>query len=139
MSKPSIAVTGDGPLFGIWITHGMQQFPMATFYDQSATVTAFRQAEVELGRRGLLDPAGQAAARRTAENLANPPDFDVTVTLKGTVQNGLVTVRCKNGRETTFEVRLTDIDDRSISRGFHNVGAAVSRCLAGPNMVQALV
>ncbi|MCR9109478.1 hypothetical protein [Marivita sp. XM-24bin2] len=136
MSKPSIAVTGDGQLFGVWITHGMKRFPMATFYDQSATVTAFRQAEVELGRRGLLDPAGQAAARRTAENLANPPDFDVTLTFKGPVENGIVKVKCKNGREKTFEVRLTGIDDRAISQGFHNVDAAVTRCLAGPHMTQ---
>ncbi len=135
MSKPSIAITGDGQLFSMWITHGMKRFPMATFYDQSAAVTAFREAEVELGRRGLLDPAGQAAARRTAENLANPPDFDVTLTFKGPVQNGTVTVRCKDGREKTFDVRLTGIDDRSISQGFHNVDSAVSLCLAGPRIV----
>ena len=135
MSKPSIAVTGDGQLFHLWTTYGMKRFPMATFYDQSATVTAFRKAEVDLGRRGLLDPAGQAAARRTAENLANPPKFNAVLTFKGPAQNGKVTVKCKNGVEKTFEVRLTGIDDRALAQGFHNVDAAVTLCLAGPTSV----
>ena len=134
MSKPAIAITGDGQLFQIWPTHAMKRFPMATLYDRSPKAMGFRQAEVDLGRRGLLDPTGQAAARRIADNLTNPPDVDATVTFKGPVQNGTITVTCRNGTKKTFQIRLTALDDHSVEQGFHNVDAAIARCLAGPIM-----
>ena len=107
MSGLSIAITGDGQLFQIWPSHAMKRFPRATIYDRSPTVTASRQAEVNLGHLGWLDPSGQASAQRTAQNLANPPAVDATLTFTGPIQNGTVKVKCRNGIEKVFQVRLT--------------------------------
>lgn len=134
MSGLSIAITGSGQLFQIWPTHAMKRFPKATIYDQSAGVTALRRAEVKLGQSGLLDPAGQAAARRTEANIAAPPDVDTTVTFEGSAQNGTVRVTCRRGTEKTFQVRLTGLDDDSVRQAFYHVDAAITLCAAGPVM-----
>ena len=124
----SIAITGDGQLFQIWPSHAGKKFPAATIYDRSAKVTAFRQAEVNLGKEGHLNAAGQASAKRTARNLANPPAVDVTLSFKGPVQNGTVKVKCKNGVEKVFQVRLQALDDKSIQQAFAQVDAAITSC-----------
>lgn len=131
MSGLSIAITGDGQLFGLWPSHAMKRFPQATFYDRSAAVTAFRHAEVVLGKKGLLNAEGQASARRTAENLANPPEVDATVSFSGPVQNGTVTVTCRNGNTKTFQIKLNDLSDDAIRQAFFNVDAAIIRCKTG--------
>jgi len=135
MSGLSIAITGNGQLFQIWPSHAMKRFPRATIYDQSAAVTAFRQAEVNLGKSGYLDAAGQASAQRTAHNLANPPEVDATVTFSGPVENGTVKVACKNGNEKLFQVRLTALTDEAIEQAFYHVDDAITRCAISPAMV----
>jgi hypothetical protein len=129
-----IAFTGEGQLFQIWPTHAMKRFPQATLYDRSAKVTAFRQAEAKLGKDGWLNPEGQAAAKRTAQNLANPTEVDATVTFSGPLQNGVVKVKCKTGAEKVFQIRLNSLDDKAIEQAFFNVDAAITRCKVGAPM-----
>ena len=128
MSALSIAIKGDGQLFQIWPSHAMKRFPQAVLYDRSPAVTAFRQAEAKLGQRGFLDAAGQASAKRTAQNLSNPPAVDATVTFAGPIQNGKVTVKCKNGKEKVFQIRLNDLGEMAIQQAFFHVDAAIARC-----------
>lgn len=128
MAGLSIAITGDGQLFQIWPTHAMKRFPHATIYDRSAKVTAFRHAEVKLGKDGLLNAEGQDAAKRTAQNLANPPEVDATVSFHGPLQNGVVTVKCKAGTEKAFQIRLNGLGKKAIEQAFFNVDAAITRC-----------
>ena len=128
MSGLSIAITGDGQLFQIWPSHAMKRFPRATIYDRSPTVTASRQAEVNLGHLGWLDPSGQASAQRTAQNLTNPPAVDATLTFTGPIQNGTVKVKCRNGIEKVFQVRLTSLGDEAIQQAFFHVDAAITLC-----------
>lgn len=135
MAGLKIAITGDGQLFQIWPSHAMTRFPKATLYDRSAAVTAFRRAEAALGAKGLLDPEGQASARRTAENLANPPAVDATVTFSGPIQNGKVKVTCKNGNEKVFQIRLLSLEDEAIKQAFFHVDDAITRCAATPAVV----
>tara|TARA_R110002049_G_scaffold29972_1_gene101853 strand:+ start:22715 stop:23122 length:408 start_codon:yes stop_codon:yes gene_type:complete len=135
MSGLSIAITGDGQLFQIWPTHAMSRFPRATIYDRSAAVTAFRQAEVKLGQQGWLDRTGQTATQRTAQNLANPPVVDATLTFAGPIQNGTVTVKCKSGNEKVFQVRLTGLEEKAIKQAFFHVDAAINRCKAAGSLV----
>ncbi len=135
MSGLSIAITGDGQLFQLWPTHAMKRFPRATIYDRSATVTAFRQAEANLGQQGWLNPAGQASAQRTAQNLANPPAVDATLTFAGSMQNGTVKVKCKSGTEKVFQIRLIGLEDKVVQQGFFHVDAAITRCKTGGQMV----
>jgi hypothetical protein len=135
MAGLKIAITGDGQLFQIWPSHAMTRFPKATLYDRSAAVTACRRAEAELGAKGLLDPEGQASARRTAENLANPPAVDATVTFSGPIQNGTVKVTCKNGNEKVFQIRLLSLEDEAIKQAFFHVDDAITRCAATPAVV----
>jgi hypothetical protein len=134
MSGLSIAIRGSGQLFQIWPSHGGKRFPNATIYDRSATVTSFRQAEVNLGEKGWLDAPGQASAQRTAKNLSSPPEVDATLTFEGPVQNGTVRVKCKNGNEKVFQVRLTGLDDKAIEQAFFHVDAAIIRCKFGAPM-----
>ena len=131
MSMLSIAITGEGQLFQIWPSHAMKRFPQAVIYDRSPTVTAFRLAEVRLGQQGLLDAAGQASAKRTAQNLAKPPEVDATVTFAGPIQNGKVKVKCKNGKEKVFQIRLNDLGDKAIQQAFLHVDAAITKCKLG--------
>ena len=135
MAGLKIAITGDGQLFQIWPSHAMTRFPKATLYDRSAAVTALRRAEAELGAKGLLDPEGQASARRTAENLANPPAVDATVTFSGPIQNGIVKVTCKNGNEKVFQIRLLSLEYEAIKQAFFHVDDAITRCAATPAVV----
>ena len=135
MSGLSIAITGDGQLFQVWLSHAMNRFPTATFYDRSAATTAVRQGEVTLGKKGFLDAAGQASAQRTAQNLANPPEVDATVTFSGPVQNGTVKVTCRNGAEKVVQVRLHALDDDAIRQAFYHVDDAITRCAISPAMV----
>ena len=113
----------------------MKRFPKATIYDRSATVTDFRKAEVKLGQQGRLDPSGQASARRTAQNLANPPAVDATLTFAGPVQNGTVKVKCRNGVEKVFRVQLLGLGDEAIKQAFLQVDAAIALCKNGRPMV----
>ncbi len=129
----SIALAGDGHQFNIWLSHASKRFPGATFYDRSPMITAFRQAEVNLGDQGWLDSEGQASARRTAKNLANPLTVDVTLTFAGKFQNGTVTVKCKNGTEKVLRVRINGLAEEMINRAFYHVDAAITRCkTSGP-------
>ena len=130
----SIAITGNGQLLSVWPTHAMKRFKGATIYDRSAAVTAFRQDEVNLGQQGHLNPAGQASAQRTAQNIANPPSVDATLTFAGSAQNGTVKVKCKNGTETAFQVRLNGLGDAAIQQAFQHVDAAITRCKTGRPM-----
>jgi hypothetical protein len=133
MSGLSIAIKGQGQLFQIWPTHAAKQFPRATIYDRSATVTGLRQNEANLGAQGLLDAAGQASAQRIAQNLASPTAVDATLDFAGPLQNGTVTVTCKNGTEKMFQVRLLGLGDGQITQGFFHVDAAITLCTsAGP-------
>jgi hypothetical protein len=91
-------------------------------------VTAFRQAEVDLAKKGWLDAEGQASARRIAHNLANPPPVDVTLTFSGPFQNGTVKVKCKSGGEKVFQVRLNGLGEKVINQAFSQVDAAITSC-----------
>jgi len=124
----SIALKGDGHLFNVWLSHACKKFKDSTFYDQSPMVTAFRQAEVDLGAKGYLDAPSRAFALETAKNMANPPKVDATLTLKGTIRNGTVSVACTNGTEKTFKVSLTGLDDKALAQTFYHVDAAVIAC-----------
>ena len=132
MSRFAIAVTGDGLFMDMWITHGMTRFPQATFYDRSAKVTAFRQAEADLDKAGYLNAEGRAAAKRIAENLKNPPEVDATVEFSGQNFKGKAIVTCKNGNRKEFDLQLVGISDKEIAQLFFHVDAAVTRCKAKP-------
>ena len=134
MSGLLIAITGEGQLFQIWPTHAMKRFPQATIYDRSAKVTAFRHAEAKLGQDGWLNAEGRDAAKRIAQNLANPPVVDATVTFSGPIQNGVVTVKCKTGIEKVFQIRLNGLDKKAIEQAFFNVDSAITRCKVGAPM-----
>lgn len=130
----SIAIMGEGQLFQVWPTHAMKRFKGATIYDRSAGVTAARQGEAQLGQQGRLNAAGQASARRVAQDLANPKPVEVTLRFAGSAHNGTVTVHCGNGSETTFQVRLAGLSEDAIQRAFHKVDEAITQCKTGPSV-----
>lgn len=127
-----IAVTGDSKFEPMYVTHGMTQWPTATFYDSTAKVTAFRKAEAELGRTGHLDRAGQEMAKRIAESLRNPPAMDVTLRFSTTGKQDMVEVIDeKTGKGVKIRLELKGISDREIKQTFKQVDAAIFRIVAG--------
>ncbi|MBY6154234.1 hypothetical protein KUV47_13500 [Vannielia litorea] len=76
----SIAVSGDGIMFGMFITDGMARWgDEVTMYDHSAAVQGFRQAEAKLGESGFGDKGSQELAKKIRAHDANPPKIDIKV------------------------------------------------------------
>lgn len=131
LSSASVAVSGDG-LMGMWITHAMKTYPGIKIYDQSAAATNFRQQEVALGQKGVLDAAGQANAQRTAQNMANPQATDAKITFSGPPTNSTVTVTCKNGMQKRFQISLNGLTDADIKAACAALDNAIAACKGGP-------
>jgi hypothetical protein len=83
-----------------------------------------------LGRKGLLDKAGQESARRTAENLNNPPPVDVTLLFKKQGNKLLVDVICSRGKTETYEIYAGFLILDDMTPAYMLVDAAIDRCVS---------
>jgi hypothetical protein len=122
----SIAVTGQGPHLGPYITHAFKKYPKITIYDRTAAVTAFRKQEVDLGKQGYLDREGRRNARATERNLKHPPKVDVTLTFasKG-LEDLKVTVSGDMKGSQTFVIDIRKIVQDNLNPAFGQVDTAV--------------
>lgn len=54
--KIKVGIYGTGALFGTFVTDAMELMPEAIFYDRSQRFMAFRKSEIELSKKGYIDP-----------------------------------------------------------------------------------
>ncbi|MEM1046152.1 MAG: hypothetical protein AAGL24_08375 [Pseudomonadota bacterium] len=117
-SQFSIAVEGDSPLLGAFLTEAFAHFPNAIWYDRSDQTDSAIRTEVLLGMFGFLRPADQAAARAAAEALDNPEPVDVTVTFTKSGYNTLIDVegrrRPRSLSINTADLTFEKLDDAAV-------------------------
>lgn len=78
--KIKIGLYGKGALNGMFLTMAQKIMPDAVFYDRSKAFMAFRKHEIELGKKGYVDP-------RTAVRDLPLEKMDVRVYFKQTLLN----------------------------------------------------